>query len=617
VETSQVFKGQRCSYIEPPEKAICLKPMAPAGELQTEALRLQLERVLASTGFARNERLTRFLRFVVERHLEGKDIELKESLIAIEVFGRKPDYDPKQDSIVRSEAARLRGRLAEFYAGQGRSDAMVIELPKGGYVPVFRKLEGSQSRNRHWLRFALPAALIVVAGSGWWWLARTQSNVVIAVLPLENLGGGPANNAFADGLTDEIISNLSAIEGLGVRSRTSSFAFKGKPHNVREAGQQLMADYLLEGSVLRAGDKLRINAQLVRVHDDLALWSGRFDREVSDVFAIQDEISRAIVNQLRLNIGRGRRRYETSVEAYDLYLRARAVPMPSLTGPAQAIGLFEQAIAKDPAFAPAYAGMATAYAIRSVYFPVDHPTDELSKMRAAAEKAIQLDPLLAEAYDALGMAYARDGQWEHAERSFHRAIQLDRNRSKTYLDYALWLLRVLGRNDEALQQLRVAERTDPLSAVVQRALADILIVAGRYDEAAEYCLKLPGNADGRSRYLARSRLGQGRVGEAIQILSNETASPRNPQDLGFLGYAYARSGRREEAESMAVASEYANEQALIFAGLGDKDRTVAALDRMAARGAQRVGEYLNLPELALLRGDPRAKVLRKKIGLPE
>ena len=590
--------------------------MAP-GELQAEAVRLQLERVLASSGLARNERLTRFLRFVVERHLEGKDIELKESLIAIEVFGRKPDYDPKQDSIVRSEAARLRGRLAEFYAGQGRSDAMVIELPKGGYVPVFRKLEGSQSRNRHWLRFALPAALIVVAGSGWWWLARTQSNVVIAVLPLENLGDGPANNAFADGLTDEIISNLSAIEGLGVRSRTSSFTFKGKPHNVREAGQQLKADYLLEGSVLRAGDKLRVNAQLVRVHDDLALWSGRFDREVNDVFAIQDEISRAIVNQLRLNIGRGRRRYETSVEAYDLYLRARAVPMPSLSGPAKAIGLFEQAIAKDPAFAPAYAGMGTAYAVRSVYFPVDHPADELLKMRAAAEKAIQLDPLLGEAYDTLGMAYARDGQWEHAERSFRRAIQLDRNRSKTYTDYALWLLRVLGRNDEALQQLRVAERTDPLSAVVQRALADILIVAGRYDEAAEYCLKLPGNADGRSRYLARSRLGQGRIAEAIQILSNDTALPRNPQDLGFLGYAYARSGRREEAERMAVASEYANEQALIFAGLGDKDRTVAALDRMASRGAQRVGEYLNLPELALLRGDPRAKALRKKIGLPE
>jgi tetratricopeptide (TPR) repeat protein len=254
---------------------------------------------------------------------------------------------------------------------------------------------------------------------------------------------------------------------------------------------------------------------------------------------------------LRLSIGRGRRRYETSVEAYDFYLRARAVSVPGLSGPAEAIKLFEQAIAKDPAFAPAYAGMGTAYAIRSVYFPVNHPTDELLKMRAAAEKAIQLDPLLGEAYDALGMAYARDGQWEQAEKSFRRAIQLDRNRSNTYTDYALWLLRVLDRNDEALQQLRVAERADPLSVMVQRSLADILRAVGRYDEAAEYCLKLPKNVDGRSRYLARSRLGQGRIGEAIQILSDDSAFPRNPQDLGFLGYAYARSGRREEAEKMA------------------------------------------------------------------
>jgi TolB-like protein/Tfp pilus assembly protein PilF len=595
-----------------------LEPM-PSGELQIEAVRLQLERVLASPGFIRNERLSRFLRFVVDQQLEGQGSVLKESLIAIEVFGRKPDYDPKRDSIVRREAALLRSRLVEFYASQGRSDAVVIELPKGSYIPVFRIAEGSQPpRRRIWLRVAFAVVLVaVVAGAGWWWLERTHSNVVIAVLPLENLGGDPANNDFADGLTDEIISNLSGIEGLDVRSRTSSFAFKGNALNVREAGQQLGADYLLEGSVLRAGNKLRVNTQLVRVHDDFALWSGSFDREMSDIFAIQDEISHGIVNQLRLSIGRGRRRYETSVEAYDLYLRARAVPMPGLSSPADAIKLFEQAIAKDPDFAPAYAGMGTAYAIRSVNFPVNHPTDELFKMRAAAEKAIQLDPLLGEAYDALGMAYAREGQWEQAERSFRRAIQLDRNRSNTYIDYALWLLRVLGRNDEALRQLRIAERADPLSALVQRSLADGLIAVGRYDEAAQHCLKLPKSVDGRNRFLARCRLGQGRIGEAIQILSEDTALPRNPQDLGFLGYAYARSGRREEAERMANAAEYPNEQALIFAGLGDKERTVAALDRMAARGAQRVGEYLNLPELALLRGDPQAKALRKKIGLPE
>src|SRR5262249_28160466 len=153
-------------------------------------------------------------------------------------------------------------------------------------------------------------------------------------------------------------------EGLAVRSQTSSFAFKGKPPNVREAGKQLGADYILEGSVLRAGQQLRINAQLVRVRDDLPLWSGRFDRKLTDIFAIQDEIARGIVNSLRLKLGRGRRRYETSGEAYDLYLRARALGGGGRFGHAgfrRSVPVFEQAIAKDPAFAPAYAGLAVAH----------------------------------------------------------------------------------------------------------------------------------------------------------------------------------------------------------------------------------------------------------------
>src|SRR5262249_24526958 len=184
-----------------------------------------------------------------------------------------------------------------------------------------------------------------------------------------------------------------------------SFAFKGKPQNVREAGKQLGADYILEGSVLRAGHQLRINAQLVRVRDDSPIWSGRFDRELTDALAIQDEISRGIVNSLRLKLGRGRRRYETSAEAYDLYLRAR-------TGGDLSIGRFQEAIAKDPSFAPAYAGLATASALRSTVFGFDL-ADESAKMRAAAEKAIQLDPLLAEAHAALGLLHAPDGQSHH------------------------------------------------------------------------------------------------------------------------------------------------------------------------------------------------------------
>ncbi len=229
--------------------------------------------------------------------------------------------------------------------------------------------------------------------SAWWWTYNRNAPITIAVLPLENLNHDPAYDYLADGLTDELIRNLSTFEGLAPRSRTSSFALKGKPLNVREAGKKLAADYIVEGSVLRSGQQLRINAQLVRVRDDFMVWSGEFDRDVSGALAIQDEISRAIVNNLRVRLGRGRRRYETSPEAYDLYLHARALDFR------QSIGPFEEAIAKDPSFAPAYAGLAATYAYRTstVYFD---RKDELTKMRAAAEKAIELDPLLAEAHDA-------------------------------------------------------------------------------------------------------------------------------------------------------------------------------------------------------------------------
>ena len=596
-------------------------------ESKEQAAREQLDRVLRSPGFAHNERLSRFLRFVVERHLAGKDDELKESVIGVEVFGRRPDYNPKQDAIVRTEAGRLRARLSEFYIGEGKNDPLIIELPKGGYTPSLRQLEeanqitehATKKRPRIWLLAALVGLAVALGVMGWWRVQHTGTPIEIAVLPLENLSHDSANDYFADGLTGELIRNLSIIEGLAVRSQTSSFAFKGKPRNVHEAGQQLKVDYLLEGSVLRVGDRLRVDAQLIRVRDDVSLWSGRFDRELTDIFMIQDEISRGIVNNLRLNLGGGRRRYETSLEAYDLYLRARALyvfPGSSQNDFSQAVELLEQAIAKDPAFAPAYAALGTTYADQSVQFLFDHPPDELQKMRAASEKAIQLDPLLAEAHEALAMAYARDGQWQQAEKSFNRAIDLDRNRSNTYVYYAMWLLRPLGRNHEALQWLRVAEKADPLSANVHLYVAEILISLGRYDEAAETCLKVDEESGLRVQRLARSRLGQGRIDEAIQILADAPGLAKDQQSRGFLGFAYARSGRREQAEEMAAVSKYPNEQALIFAGLGDSDRTLAALDRMSTLGPQRVGVYINYPEMAFLRNDSRLKALRKKVGLP-
>ena len=594
-------------------------------EWDDQAVRRELDLVLGSEGFARNHRLSRFLRFVVERHLEGRDPELKESVIAVEIFGRSPDYNPRRDPIVRTEATRLRARLSQYYVSEGKDHALVIELPKGGYSPCFHhaappaaispeppSLDKTPHRRR-WLAVAGGCLAVVLAAAIWWWTEHQKALIPIVVLPLTNLSQDPANDYFTDGLTDEIIRNLSIIDGLAVRSQTSSFAFKGKPRNVREAGKQLGADYIVEGSVLRAGRQLRINAHLVRVRDDFPLWTGKYDRELTDVFAIQDEISRGIVNSLRLKLGRGRRRYETSTEAYDLYLRASALEIEhGVMGIDESIGPFEQVIAKDPSFAPAYARLAWAYAWRSGQ-PMFDAAAEMAKMRQAAEKAIQLDPLSADAYVALGILYSRRAQWEQAEKSFRRALELEPNRSLTRQLFAMYLLLPLGRIDEAVQQGRLAERSDPLARDVHAYIAYWLISAHRFDEAAPHCSKvLPGERI-LGQCAGRIMLGQGRIQEAIQFF---TSHP-DPGDPGaFLGHALGRAGRRDEAQKLAAGATGPLTQALIFAGLGDKERTLEALDRMTVLGPVRVGRDLTFPEFDLIRGDPRVKALRRKVGLP-
>jgi TolB-like protein len=582
-----------------------------SSECSAEEVRKHLERVLASPGFARNERLSRFLRVIVERHLEGRDGDLKESVLGIEVFGRQPGFDAKQDSTVRTEAGRLRARLAEYYAGDGIGDRVVIELPKGGYIPAFRP-SGAVGKDKAWYRrpwiLASAVLAVVAVAAGWWWVQHKRAPITIAVLPLTDLSPDPSNAYFADGLTDEIIRDLSIIDGLAVRSHTSSFAFKGKPRNVREAGEQLQAEYILEGSVLRTGQKLRIIAQLVRAHDDFPLWSGRFDRELTDVVAIQDDISRGIVNSLRLKLGRGRRRYETSVEAYDLYLRDRSLILPigQLSPGVRRHNPipFQDVIAKDSGFAPAYAGLAEAYSTLASIAGAE--PDNLVKMREMAERAIQLDPLLEEAHDALGVVYARDGQWSRAETSFRRAIELNPNSELTRLNYVTSLLWPLGRIDEAIQQLRAAEKSDPLSPMLQYVYGDVLISASRYKEASAHCAKSSDMAECQGRVF----LADGRIDDAIKLL----ASAPNTR---YLGYAYGRAGRRREVEELAVVSPGALQQVLIYAGLGDRDGTINALQRIFELGPVRVGLTLSLPELSFIREDPRVKALRGKAGLPE
>jgi TolB-like protein/Flp pilus assembly protein TadD len=596
-----------------------LRSRMAAEDTDHHLVREEMARVLSSTAFTRNERLSRFLRYLVERHLEGRDQEIKESLIGVEVFGRRADYDPKLDSIVRTEAVRLRARLTEYYAGEGARDPAVIEIPKGGYVPRWRPhaIGGGHVASRSWLIMSLTLVVVAATAAGARWVVNNVTSVPIAVLPLANVSGNPGNDDFVDGLTDEIIRQASGVNGLTVRSRTSSFALKGKARNVYEAGNQLNAEYIVEGSVAGSRSQLRMTAKLVRVRDDVTLWVGTFDRQVRDALAIQQEISRGIVNALKLNLGHGPRRYDT--KAYDLYLRARAAENVRFIGDDEVINLYEQAIAADASIAPAYAGLATAYAFRSFLGALDSHRASLDKMRAAAQRAIQLDPLLAEAHTALGCSYARDGQWDRAERSFRRAIELDPTLSTTHYLFGSVVLLPLGRMDEAVREGLAGIENDPLSPRARYELADTLLSAGDYDKAAEYCEQLPPEIVSRNECVGRARLAQGRTADAIQVLASSATN-----NWGYLAYAYAKAGQRERAETLAdeAPMRYPKRRgpfqyALVFAGLGDKNRTIEQLQRMSDLGPVRMGSTLSRPEFSFLGDDVRVKALRKRVGLPE
>jgi TolB-like protein/Flp pilus assembly protein TadD len=439
------------------------------------------------------------------------------------------------------------------------------------------------------------------------------------VLPLENVSDAPDGEALADGLTSEIIRDLSTVDGLAVRSLTSSFSLKGAPQNIREAGRQLAVDYIVEGAVLRSGRQIRMTAQLIRVRDDYAVWSGRFDRQFTDIITIQDEISRGIVNALRLSLGRGRRRYETNAEAYELYLRTRALHVRyGLPGFDQAIEPLEKVISLDHSFAPAYAALATAYAIRSGQFRFDI-ADELRRMRERAEEAVRLDPLLPEAQTALAMASARDAQWDRAERAFRRAIELNPREPSARYYFGGYVLFPLGRLDEALRQFRAAEDLDPLDGHNHLLTAYLVMAVGRPAEAEAHCNKLSPGHVLKQECLGWALLRQGRIDEAIRTAEQAfDRSNRGTPLRSVLACAYVRAGRRKDAEELAADSAFnALNQAHIFACLGEKERVLEALHRATAIGPFRVGRELLAPEFAIVRGDPGLSAVRNKVGLPE
>src|SRR5215472_4303469 len=356
-------------------------------------------------------------------------------------------------------------------------------------------LEARQTRKALlWRKLALAAIVLVLLATGSLWLFRRKNGSVqappgaqvLAVLPFVNLSSNPQNEYFTDGLTEEIIQSVGLVERLEVTSRTSSFALKGTRIDIHEIGNKLNATVLLEGTVRRAGDQLRVTAQLIRATDGRHIWSSTYDREMQNVFAIQEEIAGSIANALRLKLGSGQRHYTDNLEAYDLYLRGRYAleryPDPERSAPRIASQYFAQAIAKDANYALAYTGAADAFvAMHDTYLL---PYEEAhAKAKAAAERALELDPMLSETHAALGLIHAREYAWPEAERSFRRAIELNQNNALAHQQLGVRVLALQGRFEEGFREVRRAVALDPLSATANREFAEALLWAGRYKEA--------------------------------------------------------------------------------------------------------------------------------------
>ena len=452
----------------------------------------------------------------------------------------------------------------------------------------------------------------------------------IAVLPLKNLGTETGGEEFADGFTEEIINSLAASEHLQVRSRTSSFAFKNNRRDLQDLARQLDVDLVLDGSIRRAGNRFQVDARLLQAPTGVTLWNERFDADVGNIFATRNRIVQGVVRRLGVKGAPSRRAYDLNPEAYGRYLTARAlVSHRGVLDPRKAIEYFQQVIAIAPDFAPAYAGIADAYAYMTIP-ELGVPLAGVQElMRTAALKALELDPDLAEAHAAMGLVYARDLAWPSSERHFEQAIALNPSLSQVYTSYSVFTLRPLRKFDRAERLLKTALQRDPLSLDVWREMAQLYFTVGRYDEAIDLLQRVRAvdpELPFADLFLARALACRGRLKEALALYdAMESQGPAGARSdsrasegvAPYEAYAYVEAGRRADAERLATKNrDYPYRATIIYAELGDLDRAFEALARTAERQPQRIPLLLTWPEMAPLRSDPRITAIKQRFGLP-
>jgi TolB-like protein/tetratricopeptide (TPR) repeat protein len=499
-----------------------------------QAVRQQLDRILAGATFQQVDRLRRFLSFVVLESIAGRQDELKEYVVGIQVFGKEASFDPRSDPVVRVQARRLRARLVRYYAEEGQGDEILVELPKGGYAPVFSRREAGTAR-----RHSLSTAIV------------NRNTACVLAFADHSPSGDLAY--FCRGLREEIVHRLAALKNLRV------LAWDGSDTDDRTAGRPGggEAAVIISGSVRTAGDRVRVTTQFLDGASGCYLWSASIDGLIAEMFETQERVAATVADRLgselvELSSPSRHRPGTANLAAYNLYLQGRYhLSQRNEEGLRKAVEFFERSLVEDAQYGLAHSGLSDAYSLLA-HYGVLGGTEVWTKVAATAASAVMLDPNSAEAHTSLAHAKAtQDWDWQGAEQAFRRAISLDPRYATAPHWYSATVLVPTGRIDEAISRMHVAQSLDPVSVIIARDLSLMYYYKRDFDSALERCdnaIELNPHFSPAYLTLAFIQEQRNEMDESEAALERAVSlAPRSPRSVAALGRLHAITGRRRQA----------------------------------------------------------------------
>ena len=567
--------------------------------------------MLASPTFQQVDRLKRFLSFIVTETIAGRGDQLKEYVVGVQVFGKETSFDPRTDPIVRVQARRLRARMARYYRAEGQADETIIDLPKGGYLPVFKRREGGGTARR--------------------FISAAASRNAVAVMPFSDHSPNAGLEYVCKGVRQEIIHGLAKVAALRVIAWDPADLMPEGEN--AETARTLAAAMIVTGSVQSSGERLRVTTQIVDAASGRYWWSESFDGQAQDIFGLQDQVAETVVAKLRPELlesatAAATRRPTENLAAHNLYLQGRYhLNQRTEEGLQKAVDFFEKAIVEDAQYALAHSGLSDAFGLLA-HYGVLGPAQVWDKSASCAATAVMLDGQSAEAHTSLAhVKSTQDWDWQGAEREFQRAISLDPHYPTAHHWYAMSCLAPMGRLEEAREQMQLAQSLDPVSAIIARDLTMVHYYRRDFDAALDQCdhtIEL--NPHFSPAYWTLGLIQEQRKDFDESAAAFQRAvhlSPQSPRMHGALGRTFALSGKRKlafgilrklrELAKRRYVSPY--EFASIHFALGQADLGFRWLAQARQDRAFELTAIKVDPRFDPLKDDPRFAELARELGL--